>query len=103
MPANSSQTGVKIFIDPKTGKVVEPTAAQIGAASPAAGGNAAPKAPIVFRHGPGATVGIVLDPASFQYSVATRTVDGKLAVECVTGSEAAEQRVKSGTKNEDKK
>jgi hypothetical protein len=102
-PSSPSQMGVMMFIDPATGKIVEPTASQLAAAPGATGGNLQPKAPLVFRQGPGGTVGLLLDQGAFLHSVATRSADGKLVVECVAGSEAAEQRVTSGTQNEAKK
>jgi hypothetical protein len=40
-------------------------------------------------HGPGAAVGILLDDSDMSFMVATRKADGKIAIECVTGPEAA--------------
>ena len=86
-PANAG--GAMVFIDPATGRIVQPTAAEIGrlAPSPQAGPKA--KAPVIMIEGPGGAVGIVLTPESFSYSVATRTADGKIAMDCVTGDQAA--------------
>jgi hypothetical protein len=89
--------GAMVFIDPATGKMVQPTDAQIGslATSPQPSPQAGPraKAPVTAIQGPGGAVGIVLTPESFSYSVATRTADGKIAMDCVTGDQAAERMV----------
>jgi len=81
-----------VFIDPVTGRIVQPTEAQMGrlARSPQAGPKA--KAPVVTILGPGGAVGMVLGPESLSYSIATRTADGKIALDCVTG-DAAERIV----------
>jgi hypothetical protein len=91
----ANAAGVMVFIDPATGKMVQPTEAEIGrrARSPQEGPKA--KAPVVTIQGPGGAVGIVLTPESFSYSVATRTPDGKIALDCVTGDQAA-QRIVAG-------
>jgi len=82
-----------VFIDPATGKIVQPTEAQLGslATSPQAGLKA--KAAVVTIQGPGGAVGIVLTPETFSYSVATRTAEGKIFVDCVTGGQAADRIV----------
>jgi hypothetical protein len=91
----SNPAGVMVFIDPATGKIVQPTEAEIGrlARSPREGPNA--KAPVITIQGPGGAVGIVLTPESFSYSVATRMPGGKIALDCVTGDRAA-QRIVDG-------
>lgn len=88
--------GAMVFIDPATGKIVQPTAAQIGTLVPSPTGDPASKPPVVMIQGPGGAVGIVLTPESFSYSVATRTADGKIAMDCVTGDKAAAGRVPAG-------
>jgi len=85
--------GAMVFIDPATGKIVQPTDAQIGALAPTPQGDPKPKAPVVTIQGPGGAVGIVLTPESFSYSIATRTADGNIAMDCVTGSQAADKIV----------
>ena len=85
--------GVMVFIDPVTGRIVQPTEAQMGrlARSPQAVPKA--KAPVVTIQGPGGAVGMMLGPESLSYSIATRTVDGKIALDCVTGDQAADRIV----------
>jgi hypothetical protein len=97
----ANAAGVMVFIDPATGKMVQPTEAEIGrlARSPQEGPKA--KAPLVTIQGPGGAVGIVLTPESFSYSVATRTPDGKIALDCVTGDQAA-QRIVAGESSNSK-
>jgi hypothetical protein len=86
-----------VFIDPATGKIVQPTDTQIGsmAPSPQASSQAGPKAkaPVTTIQGPGGAVGMVLGPESLSYSIATRTADGKIALDCVTGDQAAHRIV----------
>lgn len=92
--------GVMVFIDPVTGKIVQPNEAQMGklAPSPERAGPKA-KAPVVTIQGPGGAVGMVLGPESLSYSIATRTADGKIALDCVTGDQAAERIVAGESSN----
>jgi hypothetical protein len=92
----ANAAGAMVFIDPVTGKMVQPTEAQIDrlARSPQAVPKS--KAPAVTIQGPGGAVGIVLTPESFNYSIATRTADGKIALDCVTGGQAAD-RIAAGS------
>ena len=99
--------GLVVFIDPATGKIRQPDAAEIGTLSgtpaPAnAGGANAPAVarrpaarPVEFR-GPGNSVGIKLGEEFDSYMVVTRTPDGKLAEACVTGDKAATDLVSKG-------
>ena len=90
----ANAAGVMVFIDPATGRIVKPTEAQMGrlAPSPERAGPKA-KAPVVTIQGPGGAVGMMLGPESLSYSIATRTADGKIALDCVTGDQAAERIV----------
>jgi hypothetical protein len=122
-PANAAQTakttpqaapqqpaaagGVMVFIDPATGKIRQPDAAEIGTLSgtsaPAnASGGIAPAIarrplarPVEFR-GPGNSVGLKLGEDSLSYMVVTKTPDGKLVEDCVTGDQAAAAMVSKG-------
>lgn len=90
----ANAAGLTVFIDPVTGRIVQPTEAQMGRLAPArqqAGPQA--KAPVVTIQGPGGAVGMMLGPESLSYSIATRTADGKIALDCVTGDQAAERIV----------
>ena len=98
--------GLVVFIDPDTGKIRQPDAAEIGTLSgtpaPAnAGGANAPMArqpvtrPVEFR-GVGNIRGIKLGEDSLSYMVVTKTPDGKLAEACVTGDKAAADLVSNG-------
>jgi hypothetical protein len=92
-----------VFIDPATGKMIQPTDAQIGSLatspqpSPQAGPK--PKAPVTAIQGPGGAVGMMLGPESLSYSIATRTADGKIALDCVTGNQAADRIVAGESSN----
>jgi hypothetical protein len=92
----ANAAGAMVFIDPATGKIVQPTDAQVGALTLAPPPQAGPKAkapvtPAIMIQGPGGAVGMVLTPESFNYSIATRTADGKIAMDCVTGGQAADR------------
>jgi hypothetical protein len=100
--------GLVVFIDPATGQIRQPDAAEIGALSGsgsapanAAGANAPAMArrpverPVEFR-GVGNIRGIKLGEDSQSYSVVTRTPDGKLVGDCVTGDKAAAELVSKG-------
>ena len=99
--------GLVVFIDPATGKIRQPDAAEIGTLSgtpaPAnAGGANAPAVarrqvdrPVEFR-GVGNIRGIKLGEDSLSYMVVTKTPDGKLAEACVTGDKAAADLVSKG-------
>lgn len=90
----ANAAGVMVFIDPVTGRIVQPNEAQMGRLAPSrqqAGPKA--KAPVVTIQGPGGAVGMMLGPESLSYSIATRTADGKIALDCVTGDQAAERIV----------
>ena len=82
---------VKVFIDPVTGQIRQPTGAEIGALSE-------PKAEAVQSQptliaGPGGGVGVVLDDSTMMYMVVTKSPDGKLDMDCVTGDKAAANRI----------
>jgi hypothetical protein len=81
----------KVFIDPVTGQVRQPTAAEINTLSE-------PKAVAVQSQptliaGPGGGVGAVLDDSTMMYMMVTKTPDGKLDMDCVTGDKAAANRL----------
>ena len=63
------------------------------AASPERAGPRAKAPAVTTIQGPGGAVGMVLGPESLSYSIATRTPDGKIALDCVTGDQAAERIV----------
>ncbi|HEY3351528.1 MAG TPA: hypothetical protein VGM13_17255 [Thermoanaerobaculia bacterium] len=92
--------GLVVFIDPVTGKIRQPEPAEIGAltAPPAAAGVPAVEPPLLMKTGPGGAVGVVLDSRFASFMVVTKTPDGKLAMECVTGGKKADETVSAGVK-----
>jgi hypothetical protein len=97
--------GMVVFIDPATGQIRQPEAAEIGtlSAPPQSGViNAAPsvqqRMPVVHREfrGAGGAIGVKLGDDSLSYMVVSKTADGKLAEDCVTGGEAAASAVSKG-------
>jgi len=82
--------GMVVFVDPVTGKIRQPDAEEIGAltGSRASAQVAIESVPVTIN-GPGGAVGMKLGDDSLSYMVVTRTPDGKLAEDCVTGEKAA--------------
>jgi len=89
------QPGAVVFVDPATGQIRQPTASEIGDLSPSPN-PVAPKAPEPsLMQGPGGSVGAKLGEDSLTYMVVTAAPDGKLAMDCVTGSKAADAQVRT--------
>jgi hypothetical protein len=84
--------GVVVFIDPATGKIRQPDPSEIGALT-APAGPVAPRTPATQLQGPNGAVGIKLSGESLTYMVVTKTPDGKLDMDCVTGEKTANARV----------
>ncbi len=85
---------VTVFVDPATGKTRQPTPADIEklvGVTKARAAEKQTKSPLLLdvKYGPGGAVGVKLGPSSRSYVVATRSPDGKLSTECVTGANAA--------------
>jgi hypothetical protein len=96
-PAPVKASGSVVFVDPVTRKVRKPNASEIGAQRSQSQAAVAtrPATPPVVIHGPGAAVGILRDDSHRSFVVATRKADGKIAVECVAGRDAADLAVQS--------
>jgi hypothetical protein len=92
--------GLVVFIDPVTGKIRQPEPSEIGAltAPPAATVAPAVDAPLLMKAGPGGAVGVVLDSRFESFLVVTKTPDGKLAMECVSGGKKADETVSAGAR-----
>jgi hypothetical protein len=100
--AASPQKGLVVFVDPVTGQIRQPDPSEIGAltAPPPGSETAKPAAepPLQMKFGPGGAVGVVLDGRYENFLVVTKTPDGKLAMDCVTGSGKAAEAVAAGAK-----
>jgi hypothetical protein len=99
-PAQTQQpapAGVVVFIDPATGKIRQPDASEIGTLSTPASPVVGPRAPGTLLQGPAGSVGLKLGAESLTYMVVTKAPDGKLDMDCITGDQAANARVASGT------
>lgn len=95
----ASKGGLVVFIDPVTGKIRQPDAAEIGSlVSPPAAVTPLVEEPLVMKIGPGGAVGVVLDSRFESFMVVTKTPDGKLAMDCVTGGKKADEAVSAGAK-----
>jgi hypothetical protein len=98
-PSAPSAGGLVVFIDPVTGKVRQPDAAEIGSlVPPPAAVTPLVEKPLVTWTGPGGAVGVVLDSSFDSYMVVTKKPDGKLAMECVVGDKKADEAVSTGMK-----
>jgi hypothetical protein len=92
----ASGGGNVVFIDPATGKIRQPNAAEIGRLIAPPAGKAFARPPLTTKTGPGGAVGVVLDDSFDSYVVATKQLDGTVAIGCVTGGEKAAEAVSSG-------
>jgi len=96
-PPMAVADGMKVFIDPETGKLREPTREEIQTlkaqppASRATPEKGMPKTPQIT--GPGGGVGMRLDERYMVHSVAKKNPDGSVSMECITGSEKAAKAV----------
>jgi hypothetical protein len=97
----SAAGGVVVFIDPVTKQIRQPDAAEIGALLPKA--RPVPAAPLVTKSLPGGGVEIVLDSSFDSYAVATKTPDGQLVMDCVTGDSKSAETVSAGAQVPQKK
>ena len=88
-PVNAG--GSVVFVDRATRKVRKPTASEIGVQRSQSQAEVAKRpatAPVLLQ-GPGGAAGILLDDSDMSFMVATRKADGKIDVDCVSGSDAA--------------
>lgn len=91
--------GLVVFVDPVTGQIREPDPSEIGSLVPPPAADAqAEDKPLAMISGPGGAVGVVLDSRFESYMVVTRTPDGKLAMDCVTGGKKADEVVAAAAK-----
>ncbi len=98
-PGARAAGGLVVFIDPVTGKIREPDAAEIGSiVSPPSAVTPPVEEPLVMKVGPGGAVAVVLDSRFESFMVVTKAPDGKLAMDCVIGSKKADEAVSGGAK-----
>ena len=90
--------GVVVFIDPATGKVRQPDAAEIGRLLRPPVAKAVVRPALTTKTGPGGAVGVVLDESFDSYTVVTKQPDGTLAMDCVTGDKKAAEALSTGVK-----
>jgi hypothetical protein len=95
--------GLRVFIDPKTGEIREPTPEEEQALTP----RTAPRrrtplrlapeaAPLTEIAGPGGAVGVVLNESFMMNSIVRKNLDGTLSFECITGDKNAIRAVTEG-------
>jgi hypothetical protein len=98
--------GQRVYIDPATKQIVQPTAEDAQALDSAGNKKLAKKAlaapaiaaePQEFVTESGA-FGMVLPEESMAYAVATKSADGKLSMGCIEGKKKADKVVKSNSK-----
>jgi len=96
-PVPVKASGSVVFVDPTTRKIRKPGPSEIGAQRSQSQSQAAvvarPTTPPVLIHGASGAEGILLDDSHMNFMVATRKADGKIALECVTGRDAADRAV----------
>lgn len=96
-----SERGRAVFIDPETGRVRQPDAAEIGRLLPPPAAKAAVAPPVTTKTGPGGAVGVVLDSSYDSSLVARKKPDGKVVVDCVTGDDNASATLPASGKTAD--
>jgi len=92
----ASGGGNVVFIDPATGKIRQPSAAEIGRLIAPPAGKAFARPPLTTKTGPGGGVGVVLDDSFDSYVIATKQPNGTVAIGCVSGEKKAADAVSSG-------
>lgn len=91
----ASQAGMRVYVDPQTGQLREPTpeeTAALDAAIQADGRLRTLEGPQRIT-GVGGVVGFRLDESFNSYSVASVNPDGSVSLDCVTGEKAAKNTV----------
>lgn len=91
--------GVRGAIDPATQKLRQPTAEEMKSLaeqskSRKSTGTTQAVEPQILR-GPDGAIGLRLGEDSMSYAVATKTPDGKISFDCVTGKGVADEKVKA--------
>ncbi|MCM3875352.1 MAG: hypothetical protein NEA02_02920 [Thermoanaerobaculia bacterium] len=93
-PGAPAAGGLVVFIDPVTGKIRQPDAAEIGSLVSPPGAVTPPvEEPLVMKTGPGGAVGLLLDSRFESFMVVTKKPDGTLAMACVEGKKKADDAV----------
>ena len=82
--------GMRVYIDPITKKLREPTQEEL-AAPPDVSATTLNPAPQKVLAGPHGSVGMVLDESHMVHSVATINPDGSVSMDCITGKANAEK------------
>ena len=84
--------GVTVFVDGVTGKIRQPNSAEIEtlATTPAVSDRPENKS---IRYGLGGAIGMKLGADSRNFVTVTKTADGKLSLDCLTGDTAATAKV----------
>lgn len=99
-------SGIKVFIDPATGRIREPEAWEVeqlnrmqaeSSRAPGRTRMGRQAAPAAIFHRSGAS-GVMLGEDQMNYSVAQLNPDGTLSTDCVTGRQVAANRLKSPAK-----
>ena len=97
-PAPAAAGGMRVFIDPETRQVRQPTAAELAnfpAARPKVGAPFVPQ----IRANPNGGIAATLDSSFASYTVATRNPDGSIRVDCVSDAKAAADALANGVKS----
>ena len=89
-PPQAPAQGMRVFIDPATGKIREPEPEELRQLAPAAPAAALrADSPGAILRGPGNAIGMKIGDSQMVYSVATKNTDGTISFECVTGADNA--------------
>lgn len=89
-PPQAPAQGMRVFIDPATGKIRAPEPEELRQLAPAAPAVALrTDSPGTILRGPGNAIGMKVGDSQMVYSVATKNADGTISFECVTGADNA--------------
>jgi hypothetical protein len=91
--AAPSASGMTIFIDPVTKQIRQPDSGEANALVNQSGPSVAATAEPQTLTGPGNAVGIVMESSSQVFMVVSKSADGKLKSDCVTGEQTAKALV----------
>jgi hypothetical protein len=96
--ARAGQAGMRVYVDPQTGQLREPTPEEAAALSAAIQADESLRTLAGPQQitGVGGAIGYRLDESFSSYSVATVKPDGSVSFECVTGDKAAKAAVSTG-------
>ena len=98
-PAPVGAGGLMVFIDPATGKIIQPDAAQVNDLVGRLPQSKTPFVPKPFASAvPGGGVGVLLDESFHSYMVVTRRPDASMVMDCLQDADQVADAIAHGLK-----